>query len=341
MKKILLSFLVLSSAVVFNSCSEDFKVAAPYKDVTIIYGLLDMRDTAHYIRIQKAFLDENKSAIDMSKIADSNFYKDLDVKVREISGASVLNTTSLTRVNMETEGFPKDTGAFFASPNYAYKFKRQLNPAYKYRLVVLNPATGDIDSSEINILDTSDLKVSWRPNFIFANTVPASTALYQMFANPTANVKYLEGIVRFHWLDSNLVTGTQTPDSADYLFDSKAPDGKPLQAAHASVYTFLKDAMGVPPTNSVRLMDSVDFFIYGGGVDFYNYIVTTQLQSGGLTSGQIKPLYTNIKGKDVYGIFSTRTFVSKFNIPIDDITIDSLKVNPITKSMEIRGRAHQ
>ena len=341
MKKILLSFLLLSSALVLHSCSEDFKVAAPYKDVSVIYGLLDMRDTAHYIRIQKAFLDETKSAIDMAKVADSNYYKTLDVKMKELSGANVISTTNLERVNMADEGYPKDTGAFFSSPNYAYKFKRQLNPSYRYRLVVLNPATGDADSSEINILDSNDLKVSWRPNFIFANTVPAATAVYQIFANPTANVKYIEGIVRFHWIDSNLLTGEQIDDSADYLFDSKAPDGKPLQAAHASVYTFLKDQMGTPPANIVRLMDSVDFFFYGAGVDFYNYIVTTQLQSGGLTADQIKPLYTNISGKDVYGIFSTRTFASKYDVPIDDITIDSLKVNPISKALEIRGRAHR
>jgi hypothetical protein len=98
MKKILLSALGLASVIGVTSCSEDFKIAAPYKNIMVATGLLNMGDTAHYIRIQKAFMDENKSAIDMAKVSDSSFFAPgvLDVSIKEFNlNNSLLNTTPL------------------------------------------------------------------------------------------------------------------------------------------------------------------------------------------------------------------------------------------------------
>src|SRR5687768_1893340 len=107
---IMLAAIFLTQA---TGCSEDFEVAAPYKDITIVYGLLDVKDTAHYIRIQKAFLDESKSAIGMAKEADSSFYNQLDVKVLELNSGSLTKLIQLTRVDLADEGYPKDPGSFF------------------------------------------------------------------------------------------------------------------------------------------------------------------------------------------------------------------------------------
>src|SRR5690606_21255581 len=131
MKKILFSVLSLAFVFGIQSCSEDFEVTAPYKDVTLVYGLLNMQDTAHYIRIQKAFLDENKNAFDMARQADSSFYResDLEVVMKEIAnGAMVGAPIPLSRVDMNLEGYPKKEGVFFTAPNYGYKFKKGLNP---------------------------------------------------------------------------------------------------------------------------------------------------------------------------------------------------------------------
>ncbi|HQE12988.1 MAG TPA: hypothetical protein PLQ78_09575, partial [Flavipsychrobacter sp.] len=75
------------------------------------------------------------------------------------------------------------------------------------------------------------------------------------------------------------------------------------------------------------------------GQELYDYIIVTNSQSGGLTGDQIKPTFTNIKGKDVYGLFSSRGTKFYKNIPISGATIDSLKVNPITSDLGIVGRA--
>ena len=94
-------FLVgVSALLALTGCEEDFDVAAPYKDITVVYGIMDKLDTVHYIRVQKAFLDERKSAIDMAKEADSSFYKDITVKMQEVSDKGVVVEQVLSRFDL-------------------------------------------------------------------------------------------------------------------------------------------------------------------------------------------------------------------------------------------------
>ena len=96
MKKLFLPVTVLVALLSLSSCSENFDVAAPYKSITVIYGLMDQGDTAHYIRIEKAFLDQNKSAVDMAKNPDSIYFSNLDVRIDVLNNNSVINSIPLT-----------------------------------------------------------------------------------------------------------------------------------------------------------------------------------------------------------------------------------------------------
>jgi hypothetical protein len=328
-------------------CSEDFVVTAPYKDITLVYGMLNMNDTAHYIRIQKAFLDEQKSAIDMAKVPDSNYYKesDLNVTVLELTGTAGM-AIPVTRVNMEDEGYTKQPGTFFTSPNYAYKFKHPLNPSRKYRLVISNNITGEVDSADISIVDATKL---YSPSFnqaqykiMFARTQPAEITKFPLTFNFGPEVRYVEAVLRFRWVEVKS-NGTEIDKSADLKLGSMPVNEHSITGTeylvypNISIYSFLRDAMHPAPSNEARYLDSCDVYLYAAGQDFYEYLTVNQIQSGGLTADQIKPLYTNIKGRDVYGLFSSRTFVAKLNVPIDSITYDSLRVNPITAPLNIQG----
>ena len=51
------SLLILALAL-FNlaSCNKKLEVNADWKDVTVVYGLLDQTDSVHYVKVTKAFL---------------------------------------------------------------------------------------------------------------------------------------------------------------------------------------------------------------------------------------------------------------------------------------------
>jgi len=348
MKKILFPLFLLAAALNLQSCSEDFEVAAPYRPVTVVYGMMDMRDTAHYIRIQRTFLDENKNAFDMAKVSDSNFYKesDLDVVIKEYSGGSMVGSpVALQRVDMTAEGYPKNGGTFFTSPNYAYKFKSALNPAHTYRLVINNKVNNMMDSAEIRIVDANKLALfggdSVQRAVKFASVTNGEKTYFTLDQAVVGTVDYVEVLVRFKWDEIETATGNVTKDSADFPFATVSGDAikqLKIETESARMLNFLINAMGNAAPGYQRKMDSCDVFLYGYGREYYDYVTTTQIQSSGLTADQIKPVFTNIKGKDVFGLFTSRTNKKYVRNAIDDATMKVLMTGAQTTGLKIVGR---
>jgi len=107
---------VLFAAVLWQSCSNDFELNADFKDIPIVYGFIDINDEDHYIRIQRAFLDGETSAIQIAQIHDSIYYDNIDVSLLVNGNQSF----TLEEINGEDVGIFKEEGAFANSPNTLY-----------------------------------------------------------------------------------------------------------------------------------------------------------------------------------------------------------------------------
>jgi len=70
MKKITYSLCLYLSVVLLSSCSTDFNTTAPYKEIMVVYGLLNPVDQTQYIRVGKAYLGEGNSIV-MAQQKDS------------------------------------------------------------------------------------------------------------------------------------------------------------------------------------------------------------------------------------------------------------------------------
>lgn len=328
----------------FSSCSEKFKVAAPYKSITVVAGLLDMSDTAHYVRIEKAFLDENKSALVMSQDPDSSYFPQLNVVIRMISNGAITKTINLNKVDLLQEGYPKDSGAFFTGPNYAYKFADKLDPSYSYRLVIYNPSSGETDSAETPVI-SSDPTVFRVPVFEYASdtiniarTTPGNNFILFGYAPPNAAV--FQAVMRFFYVDKSTIDGSETLKYADWqMADELASSSSTFtfKIPNVEFYSFLRDAIGPPSYGIERYIDSINVFITAGSQELYNYSQITNAQNEGLTSSEIKPLYTNIKGANALGLFSSRVVIKYYRMHIDRESLDSLEANPITQLINIQG----
>jgi hypothetical protein len=359
MKKLFLP-LLLGATLAISSCSEDFEVAAPYKNVTVVYGILDPLDTAHYIRIYKAFLDENKSAIDMSKVADSSYDPAADLVVTmktftdEAGKNQVGGIVTLTQVEMEKEGFVKNFPAneqgFYQAPNKAYKLVMPLDPYRFYRLVIQNVKTGNVDSSGlVKIVNPDSTKGA---NRFYINSFTKSgytidfsktmlnTPTYSLIGNVPLNGRFVEGMMRFHYQEKNISTNSTVSKYVDYNFAEYNGTSTQfdLKVENKNIYAYLRDAIGVAPANIERYMDSLDFYIYAANEELYTYREVNLAQGGGIAADQIKPYYTNIKGTNALGILGSRTYRSYFNAAISDVTMDSLQQNSLTQQLNIKGR---
>ncbi|MBK9627952.1 MAG: hypothetical protein IPO56_09700 [Flavobacteriales bacterium] len=50
-------------AATLCGCSSELDINAPYKDITIVYGLLDSHDPIQFIKVNKAFLGEGDAYV--------------------------------------------------------------------------------------------------------------------------------------------------------------------------------------------------------------------------------------------------------------------------------------
>lgn len=348
MKKVLLGIFAALTTLQMSSCSEDFKIAAPYKDITVVYGLLQHGTNAQYIRIQKAFIDENKSALELAKVADSNFYKDIEVRMKVINGAgTVVENTVLNRVNLADEGLPKQPGTFFTEPSYAYKHDKLLptDPSYSFRLVITNKITGNVDSATTKLIDSSPAAFNV---YDFTRTVyainfqsnsPVSTYSLTLDHIPT-NAKYLEGYIRFKYVTED--NGVQKDSSFIWRFSTlTVPDGQTQGKIEVTTNQFLPIfKANIPPANAteVRYLDSADLFIWAADNNYYNYMLANQVQ-GGITADQVKPLFTTIQGKNVVGMLGSRALRIRNNAFISELSLDSLMKSNITADLRFIGRS--
>lgn len=366
MKQLFLALGIIS-VMGLQSCSEDFNVAAPYRQISVVAGVLDRADSAHYIRIEKGFMDEQKSAITMSKEPDSSFFKNLSVILYEYNPAqtAIIDSAILYRVDLNNEGYKKEEPVndqqFFTSPNFAYKFTNAtwktphaLNPANWYKLMLHNLDNNSRDSSDfVGIVNDDPERNSvygegfYIPEFTNANydldfSRTANATLFRLLVLMPRNGRRAEGFIKFNYVEKDLATQQKTRKSVLYAFDTeesitKAGSNFNLTVPNSNIYAFLSSAIGAAPNNIERYMDSCDIYIYAASPEMYYYSTINQGQAGGITSDNIQPNYTNFKSDNVIGVLGSRSKRVYYQAEISAVTLDSLMKNQITQPLRIRG----
>ncbi|MFZ4547084.1 MAG: DUF4249 family protein [Bacteroidales bacterium] len=148
MKKFFRLFLLFLVLGLFVSCETDFKVIADYKEVAIVYGLLNQNDTIHYLRINKAFLGDG-NALTYAQVADSSsFGNDINVVLIEkpVSGAE--KEIVFDKVTL----YNKEAGDFYSPGQLFYYSKAKFSENNSYKLKITNKRTGYEVSSQTNLI---------------------------------------------------------------------------------------------------------------------------------------------------------------------------------------------
>ena len=356
-----LAFIAIVTLFSIASCSTKFNIAAPYKNITVIYGMLDQSDTAHYIRIEKAFLSNTKSAITMAQTWDSSYFGSLNVRIARINQlGGVYDTIHLTRVDLDLEGYPKQPGAFFTAPNYAYKFTNVLDPNYTYRLIVSNPVTGEVDSAEtpvivdtdptiFNVSDIDDTGLN-HAGLDFHSVIISNQDMLSFsgsyvapvnfsFNGQTSPVAVSEFVIGFNWVDSNIQTHVKSYHSSNDDLGFQALSAQNIftyNLNNIDMYSAVKSALGTAPANTIRLLGLCSLSAYMSTYDYSLYEQNALTQGTGLTGNNIEPSYTNIKGANVLGLFTSKGTRSGY-INIDYTTVDSLIASPILTGANLQG----
>jgi hypothetical protein len=342
---------MLLFAVCLVSCSEDFKVGAPYKPVTIVYGLLSISDTAQYIKITRGFFDEKNDNVLSAKNADSLYHKNLKVTVEEYNQAGTLvNTFTCAKVNLADEGYAKDSGTFATSPSYAYKFKETLNKFYTYKMTITDNDNGKVITASTPIIskDATEFKTPLMTTGFGGLIVPFNfskeTSPVEIRWVPPANSGVVDVYMRLGFVEENTVTGT-TIDRMVYLplvrnSISPAGDTKSEFISRSGFIGLLTEQLGAAGgTVDVvkRYIDTPSVLYTAGGIRLKEFVEATRAQ-GGITSDEIRPTYRNgLTGDDVYGLYDSRVTRTINAVSFTKETVDSMIFSDAYRGLNIVG----
>lgn len=306
------------------SCSTDVELYADYKDIPVVYGLIDAQADTNFIKITKAFCGTNEDPINANEVAliydSSNYSCKLNAYIEElksISGHPFRPTGR--RLQLDTLTIHnKEEGAFYSPDQILYYTTAHFNTndatnKYRYKLNIVKPE-GDTATAETSVLGGNIVIGTSQVTFM---STPSHATGSLMFSSTEEAVLYDFGM-RFNYRE---IHQGQPEEKKQVTWNYGA---KPLDAyekvvgtediyeAYYSVnalFNIMEQAIGADTVwddnhpNVIRYIDDFEIFVSASAEDYYIFY---QSMHHGLS---LSTEYTNIKGG--CGLFSSRIFVKK------------------------------
>lgn len=132
----LLWILIISA----TSCSTDIDLYADYKDIPVIYGLLDCEADTNFIKITRAIYASDNPLLDASDPDLNNYPGKLDVRLTEFCNGDSIRQIVLDTITLHN----KQNGVFYAPNQKVYYTTEPLGRntsrnQYQYRLTIVLP----------------------------------------------------------------------------------------------------------------------------------------------------------------------------------------------------------
>jgi hypothetical protein len=319
-------YYILVAILLFQvSCSEDFNTAAEFKDIPVVMGLLSISDTAHYIRVERAFLAPNENAYEVAKIPDSVYYKNLDVKIEDLVTGRLY---TLREVDGNLEGHIRQDGPFPTSPNILYKISAselELEGGREYRLLINRGDNLPLITANTFVLN----------NIRLFNPLEGASIRFTELATVRINYEKLPATFFFDVEMEITVREINSVEGINVLKKLTWPLARRTTADRVTIrgdefMGFLAGA-GFEKGNAFsRRIENIDIIISAGGREFFEF-ANVILANSGITATQEVPVYTNIQGGR--GLFSSRNKQIFRNYRITAETVQALKENNLTRDL--------
>jgi hypothetical protein len=313
MKKIL---PFLAAAAILSGCSTDLDVNAPYKDVTVVYGLLDMRDSIQFIKINKAFLGEG-NALAYAQVPDSNEYGNEDISYarvhRYLNG--VLQQTFDLRDTLITTRAP---GTFYAPDHTLYYFKVDNpvqnigipHPTYLYQnsIYVLDlMVRGQQIAAETNIVNDFPINPVNASPTTTVNFFGGQGYIPYVFKWDTRrNGKRYEASWRFNYTEirgTDTLYKSVTQRMGTRVANNSAVGNELMELSYDGLqfYTTLAGLIPFDASVDKRIFTGLDLLVTAANDEFHTALSLSEPVSGIVEE---RPAYTNVENG--FGIFASR-----------------------------------
>ncbi|MBK6522787.1 MAG: DUF4249 family protein [Bacteroidia bacterium] len=357
-KALKIASISLLGILLFNSCKNDLKIIAPYKEIPQVHAILTPQDPMQMIRINKIFLGEGDANL-MAQEPDSINYKSGELTVmleRFVNGSKVaaeLNTGK-TELYFRDSLIQTEPGAF-STTQRVYLCNDRLFSDGIYKLTIKNNHTNNVFTATTTAIDSVRL-TGFPPlaapyyTFTPALNEPAYSWIdysnqtgsnYIVRSKPTSGGFLHDLTIRIHYFDSVLTSVAadgKIYQSLDFIFPPQqlyeqidfnntkyfnfSFKGSALFAECGNLLSKRKYPSGFIGRKTYR----VDFILYSATQDYYDYL---QFSAPSISFAQEKTLYSNFDNRAAMGIFTFRTRCAVKKVPAN-VFVDEFSYNKYT-----------
>jgi hypothetical protein len=331
MKKYFPTSLFLLLTLLNSQCKNEVKILAPYKDIPVIYGLLDQNDSVHYIRVNKVYAGIGNAYV-IAKQYDSINYPvgTITVQLQDLNTNNTVTLDTTTAISLSA-------GIFSYPYEVLYKTTEKLDSTHQYKLTVMNNKTGKVASGSTALLP--DISVD-PPNYLTnspINIYPDTTTPSVVSWATNSRAIIYQFTMRFFYNEIDTLARDTVHSYLDWVFAAQ------ISPTLGSGY-FMSDKFRgidflhllyaeISPINGrsiKRVPVSILVSFTSGSLDLNTYI---QLSEPSLTVNQEKPFFTDIK--NAVGIFTGRHIQSS-NKPLGFITLEMIDTSSLIKPLNFK-----
>jgi len=319
--------LILALSFVFSSCETDFDTIAEWKDITVVYGLLDQKNSVQYIKINKAFLGDGNALVYAQEPDSSNYGFPLTVLVEERDEST--NNLIRTLNFGPTTIYNKEPGVFYYPEQVIYKKTLNdydtiikiiqsgviigydtiwLNENHLYKLLIQYPDLSKEISSETVLVHKFSINKPRRKGNMDFDPEPQNPQEFNW--DKAENAGEYELKVKFHYKEIQFNSTDTINNSITFISATVFP---PAYGDEISYY-YWDDNFYSACTNRIPYEDPADEQNIKERHPFYIEIIVSaaenefsfymQVYEPSTSIVQQKPQYTNINNG--IGIFSAR-----------------------------------
>ena len=320
MKKYFFHFCISIFSIVFLfGCSEKLPISADFEETAIVYGLLDQSENIHFLKINRAFIGPGNS-LDIAKISDSSYFKNIDVIITEIGNLNRKWTLQDSIISNKSVN-----GVFYGPEQKLYYFNDNnvpLSADATYKLEIT------VDKGM-----PSEFKVSGETSLVSGIGLTGNPPMFKFYSSDN---KFLGSNLIVYPGNAEIINTTFKISIAEFtnsiedsiqlnwkIDEKSVSNSSSLNFSYQgqTFYEIIKS--GITNNNSItkRNLKSIKIILTGGSNDLYNYMLINKPSS---SVSQSKPSFTNLKtnksNKKALGLFSaryTRTYYLPFTKSYD------------------------
>lgn len=318
-----LIFLSLAFITLFSSsCDNDFNINDDWKDITVIYGLLDPAADTNWVRVQRAYLGEAAASASYNQ-PDSLYYDTaaISVYLEEYNSSSLATPIKTIPLYVSFRGNNQLEPGVFTSDNFRlYYTTETIEQDKTYRLVVKKKNAENPDASSYTEIVGMQQSSSEGFRFVFPSPNLQQAKFFngriEWYKSNLAEIYEVD--VYFYYKEVNRQTGAiehlvQKLDYAMLEGVQTVPDnlGKlTIDGQPNDIYLQLANSLPELKPNTLRFFKNFTLVIWAGGEDLAKYISLNKPTEG--INNENKPEFPDIENGT--GLFSSRT-----TIEVDDV----------------------